>query len=440
LVLFGVGAYALFAFPLRLYKSLAWNINEGSANQQFETMFLRNPYNPNAGTEDFNGMVTRFFDNIEIYISKHLPIILGLRPEKSNEQSMFLAIVISLVLIAAFVISYKKNKKIFFVATATIGGITATFITQQVFWGQSRLILIFMPFILVMVTWLVMYLSATPKLKHIKTVLLLALLFIFFKTLGVSLDKIDNHEKNLKKNLKGDMYAGFTQDWENFLRMSEWASENVPDTVVIGSRKPSMSFIYGDGREFYGVYKFLMYDAQELMTSVKEKYGDIIALEMKQLQNKSIKREFRYLLGRSNVGFVYDKSENYILINKNGATGNVIKQQLQLYNIAFDSTYNDFYSKIEGKIGQLNSTSSDSLLHHLYQHDVEYLIRASLRVNPQKKTDRTINTVARYIYYIELKYPGIFKISHQIGKKEDEPAYLIKLNYDTYKINDDSFK
>lgn len=440
LLVFGVASYAAFALPLRIYKALAWNINEGSASSQFQTMFLKNPYNPTAGTEDFNGMVTRFFDNLEIYMSKHLPIILGLRPETSNEKSLFLAVLISLILLAVFVISFRNNWKIFFVSTATIGGIIATFITQQVFWGQSRLILIFMPFILIMVTWLVMYLSNLKKFKYIKAAMLIFLGFIFFKTLGISLEKIDDHKKDLKKNIKGDAYAGFTPDWENFLRMSEWASNNLPDSVRVGSRKPSMSFIYGDGMDFFGLYKFLMYDVDELLNSVKEKHGDFIAFDMRQLHSGTVSKQFQYYLGRTNVGFIYNNSESYILIDKNAPTTKYILNEMQSHNFNYDPSYDEFYAKIKDKIGQFNSTSSDSLLNHMYKNDVNYLIRGSLRVNPKMKTDRTINTVARYMYYIELKYPGIFKLEQQIGNKENEPAYLFKINYDAYKINENSFK
>ncbi len=439
LALSGIVAYAAFSLPLRIYKAVAWNINEGSANQQFQTMFLKNPYNPTAGTEDFNGMITRFFENVEIYLSRHLPIILGLRPEDSTDKNILLAILISALLLTVFVVSFKKNLKIFFVATTTIGGIVATFITQQVFWGQSRLILIFMPFILIMVTWLVMQLASIKKYNYIKIIMLVFLGLVLFKTLAVSIDKIDDHKKDLKKNMKGNMYAGFTPDWENFLRMSEWASKNLPDSARIGSRKPSMSFIYGNGGDFFGLYKFLMYDVQELLSAIKEKHGDILAFDMKQLQGGTISKQLQYFLGRSNVGFVYNNSENYILIDKNSSVSNLVVNELTSNNFEIVPSYEEFYSKIKDKIGGYNSTSSDSLLHYLYKNDVDYLIRGSLRVNPKMKTNRTINTVSRYMYYIELKYPGIFKLEQQIGENDNEPAYLFKINYDAYKIDENFF-
>ena len=46
------------------------------------------------------------------------------------------------------------------------------------------------------------------------------------------------------------------------------------------------------------------------------------------------------------------------------------------------------------------------------------------------KTDRTVNTIQRYLYFIELKYFNLFTVVQQIGKDDDEPAKLIKINYE----------
>ena len=63
---------------------------------------------------------------------------------------------------------------------------------------------------------------------------------------------------------------------------------------------------------------------------------------------------------------------------------------------------------------------------------VEYAIAANLRANPNAKTERIINTVQRYLYIIEMKYPGIFTLQHQIGDNNNEPALLYRINYAMY--------
>jgi hypothetical protein len=36
--------------------------------------------------------------------------------------------------------------------------------------------------------------------------------------------------------------------------MSEWAGTHLPDSALIACRKAPMSFIYGKGKSFYGIY------------------------------------------------------------------------------------------------------------------------------------------------------------------------------------------
>jgi hypothetical protein len=63
---------------------------------------------------------------------------------------------------------------------------------------------------------------------------------------------------------------------------------------------------------------------------------------------------------------------------------------------------------------------------------VDYMIRGNLRLNPTQKTNRVINTVHRYMYYMEQKYAGIFSQVNQIGGNEDEPAYLFRIHWDRF--------
>jgi hypothetical protein len=62
------------------------------------------------------------------------------------------------------------------------------------------------------------------------------------------------------KNIKGDKFYGYTTDWRNFFKMSEWCSGNLPDSALVASRKASMSFIYGNGKKFFPVYKVVALD------------------------------------------------------------------------------------------------------------------------------------------------------------------------------------
>jgi len=110
--------------------------------------------------------------------------------------------------------------------------------------------------------------------------------------------------------------------------MSKWAAKNVPDNVMIASRKPNISFIYTK-RRFWGIYK--------------------------------------------------------------------VPQ----------------------------NTHPDSLLQNLYDRNVKFVIMASLRKYEAQKTRETINTIHRYLYFIQQKYPDKIRMVKQIGA--DEPAYLFEI-------------
>jgi hypothetical protein len=119
-------------------------------------------------------------------------------------------------------------------------------------------------------------------------------------------------------------------DWVNYIKMSRWAAENVPKDMNIGSRKPSISFIYS-GKEFIGLYR-------------------------------------------------------------------------------------------------VPSDNADSLLANLKSRKIDYVMMASLRTIPERKTQYTISTINRILYPIQEKYPQKLTLVHQIGV--DEKAYLFKINYD----------
>jgi hypothetical protein len=74
------------------------------------------------------------------------------------------------------------------------------------------------------------------------------------------------------------------------------------------------------------------------------------------------------------------------------------------------------------------------LLNELRSNDVGYVILGNLRARPQEKTDRIINTVHRYVYFMDLKYPDLVQPVQQMGDPDNEPAALFKINYDMYNL------
>jgi len=69
----------------------------------------------------------------------------------------------------------------------------------------------------------------------------------------------------------------------------------------------------------------------------------------------------------------------------------------------------------------------EQLLEYLKKANVKYLLIASLRANPNENTGNIITTLHRFVYFIQLKYPTIFRSINTIGDQEN--AQLIEINY-----------
>lgn len=70
--------------------------------------------------------------------------------------------------------------------------------------------------------------------------------------------------KNLpivKKNLAGDIFYGYTPDWQNFLKCSRWCADSLPQNTLVASRKAPMSFVYGNGKKFFPIYSVIKKDS-----------------------------------------------------------------------------------------------------------------------------------------------------------------------------------
>src|SRR3990172_5386827 len=80
------------------------------------------------------------------------------------------------------------------------------------------------------------------------------------------------------------------------------------------------------------------------------------------------------------------------------------------------------------------AVSPDSLINTLRRNKVDFALIASLRANPSANTGNIINTIQRYLYFVEQKYPGILVLVHQIGTEIEEPAWLYRIDYNRYHL------
>ncbi len=239
------------------------------------------------------------------------------------------------------------------------------------------------------------------------------------------------------------MLYGFTPDWTHYLQMSQWVSENINDSIKVACRKPSISFIYGGGRKFMGIFRLKTQNLDTVLNSLNVKESQTVAINLNEMQKKGVPNTVFSALKIMNYAFVsgVKKDKNgkdieyylYGLYRIPWVSVEGIYEMLSEYGVSY-SVNAEVFDKIrsnvnEGEKVNLSVVSSDELLNDLKEKNVKYLILANLRKNPNLKNGYTINTIYRYLYFINLKYPNAFRVVNTIGGQEDEPAQLVELIY-----------
>ena len=323
---FILGFYILFHAGLHLYKKLVWHIQSSGISGQLHNVAWKNFYNHQLGKEDFWGYLSRFWENSNLYLSKHIPQMIGLKSVGSQSTNLWLTLLFYVLFVGSAVLIFRKWKKMTPVGLYLAILIGGTFISQQTHWDQERLIIIYLPMIILFLgTGIFLWITDYHKNWQLPAVILAGI--IVLTTAGATVSRISPAQ--LKNNFHGDAYSSFTPDWQNYLRMCSWVGRHLPDSTVILCRKPDMAEIYG---------------------------------------NANFKGQYR-----------------------------------------------------------LWSSNPDSLKKRYQQKGITHIIMASLRIDPHRRTNRTINTVRKNLAYLTLKYPTALRIKKLIGT--NEPAYLLELNF-----------
>ena len=408
-------SFGIFYGIFEIIKRLAWGFDQVQFSSQGQLMLYKNPYNAQDGMEDFAGFIDRFIENSNIYISKCVYFISGLRAEESPLNGM-LTILTYILLIGALIMVFKKNKTIQFTIFYIASLCSVTFIGLQVMWGQWRLIAVFYPYILIALLAFFYYgLKKYKKLQFIYPVLIVCLFFAIFSD---TVAKVNKNLPVIQKNLDGDIFADYSPDWKNFMEMSQWAAKNVPEEYTISSRKPEMSFIY-TGRTFYGIYSVSEVSLDDLKAKVKD--GDTrFGVEVQAVMGVPFYESFCGSL----IGVV-QASDNTTtgIYQMEPSKAAIIIDNLKKTGVTPDLTP---IPTLESKIGQgvkVNCLDPDLLVKILKDNKARYMILPSLRLNPAVNDGRILSTMHRYLTWIQLKYPNSIRLVHTVGASE--PSQLV---------------
>lgn len=276
-VAFALGFFGLFKILYEIIKNLIWGKSAIQYESQIGILFNKDPYDASKGQEDLMGFFGRFTDNIAIYVGKRFYQIIGFFNEEflykkvveqdgqlvetSNNTIYFFFAFIILGLTFFGLYKAYKNKNdvilffILFAGTISFG----TFFVLQARWDQPRFIMVHMPALLLGIAYgLYVYFEKTTN-----QMLFIGLIIVVCCSFIMSSGK--RAVKNMPiavKNLKGDIYYGYTPDWENYLKLSAYCKDSLPETSYVAARKAPMSFVYAKGKHFFPIYSVIKKDPQ----------------------------------------------------------------------------------------------------------------------------------------------------------------------------------
>lgn len=245
-------AFLAFEIPTFIIEKIFWHTGIQWSSQG-NLLFLKNPYNAAEGRETFNGFVLRFFQNSDSYISKRFFQIIGFRSSNDTDTIPWLTFFTILFLfLSLYRIIKTKNWCLLAAGLYVISMTGSTFIALQTRWDQPRLMMVYVPILLVLFLYgLYDIFKKAPWGMQALVVLIVPVIFAF--EFHSTIKKAKENLPILDKNLHGDIYYGYTPDWVNYLKLSQWC-ENLPKDSLVACRKAPMSSIYANGREFFPVY------------------------------------------------------------------------------------------------------------------------------------------------------------------------------------------
>ena len=262
------GSFILMLGLFLILKSAIWEtsiIDSGQAT----TLIYKHPYQLDKGKETIGGFITRFIDNSNLYLSKHFLKMTGLRAMTKNSTIGLLTILLYGLFALSTFKAFKNNKYMLFVAIYLVIMLGITFVVLQKLWDQYRLIIPFFPFMVLIVLYGLWEFCRTQKSKLLHYLFFGLVAISIVSTSAQSFSKIDL--LTLRKNLKGDLYEGYTDDWKNYLSMAEYTGEKLPGNTMVAVRKPNMARIYANGKKFYGIYRFDTDDPDQLLQRLKDR-------------------------------------------------------------------------------------------------------------------------------------------------------------------------
>jgi hypothetical protein len=232
---------------------------------------------------------------------------------------------------------------------------------------------------------------------------------------------------------KSGKFDGYSPDWKHYLQISEWAAKNIPDTAVIACRKPSMSYIYGNGREFFPISKVPVFSVDLFFNNWAKDSIPYDIFTRKELARTPMEPSVVYQIKASFVAQIVTDTNAYLFYRFPDSSRKTILADMRKVKLKSMNSRDSIRKLVTSGVKPPVLVYPDSLLIPLMKANVSYVIQANLRQYAHRKDGNIINTVERYMSLIADKYDDFMQLVHKIGEDDDEPAAIFKLNYEKQK-------
>ncbi|GEP88753.1 Alg9-like mannosyltransferase family protein [Chitinophaga terrae (ex Kim and Jung 2007)] len=411
---------AIFGAYFMLKKIIWPDTKNLHFSTQLASLLQKDFYNQASGYEDVTGMLRRLLDNGKQYLSYHFANITGFLPDTAARPGYFATLLWYIVYGYTMWYFFRCNRLLYFTGLMVISGCLVSFLALQVSWDQERIILVYVPFMLILLAalleqWrtgavaacILLGISASINLK---------------KTIG----KIEEHQPEMTENLSGNLLYGYTPDLANYLEAAKWCGANRSKDSVYACRKPSIAFIFSPAPNF-GIFNVPAVTGKVLTDSCSSAAYTPVLLDISRAQGNAAYAVF--LEGAAPF--------MYAVASFNDTGNNERIGLLCRFPVAMTAAFLEqartaampVYTGVPVIQGLLanGGYQIDELRNNLQEHRVSHMIMASLRVDPNRNTGYIITTLHRYAFYLSLKYPRMFTLVKTIGNTE--PAMIYQIRY-----------
>lgn len=431
-LLYNIGAIGVVFILYFTGKKIIWPAAEGVYfKTQLLSLMQKDFYDQSKGYENLTGMLQRLIDNSHEYFSYHGMNILGFLRDTNFHTNAMITLLCCILLGWALWFHYGRNQLLFLTGVMIFSGCIVSFLALQASWNQERIILIYVPFILVVLA------AALEKWRPAginagMPVACTVLAFSAVVNLKTTLVKIDEHNSERIENLSGNLLYGYTPDVRNYIEAARWCGKNISGDSAFACRKPSIAFIFS-GVPNFGIYNVPAVTENALADSCRDHLKTSILADISGiLSNVAAFRDLSSSFGRyiyAVVPFRINTTSDRVgvIYRVPNELKNTLAEKLKTYAIPGQSGIPDILAEFKKEHYEYNIYPVDMLKQNLVQRKVSHMILASLRLVPGQNTGNIISTLHLYAFYLSLKYPNMFVPVKTIG--DAEPAIVYKVCY-----------